>query len=69
MYTQYFNFERDARQGDPVSPNIFILVLKTLFLSIKKHPEIKGTEIFEHCFLYTAYTDDKTFFLKDSQSI
>ena len=60
--TQYFNFERGARQGDPVSPYIFILVLETLFLFIKKHAAIKGIEIFEHCFLYTAYTDDKTFF-------
>ena len=34
---------------------------------ISSHSEIKGIEIFEHCFLYTAY--DTTFFLKDSQSI
>ena len=43
-------------------------MLEILFLFIKKHPEIKGIEIFEHCFLYTAYADD-TFFLKDAQSI
>ena len=43
--TQYFNIERGACQGDPVS-------------------EIKGIEIFEHCFLYTAYTDDTTFFFE-----
>ena len=44
-------------------------MLEILFISIKKHPEIKGIEIFEHCFLYTAYADDTTFFLKDAQSI
>ena len=44
-------------------------MLEILCLSIKKHPEIKGIEIFEHCFLYTAYADDTTFFLKDAQSI
>ena len=43
-------------------------MLENLIL-IKKHPKIKGIEIFEHYFLYTAYTDDTTFFLKDSQSI
>ena len=43
-------------------------MLEILFIFIKKHPEIKGIEIFEHCFLYTAYADD-TFFLKDAQSI
>ena len=29
----------------------------------------KGIEVFEYCFLYIAYADDKMFFLKDSQSI
>ena len=67
--TQYFNLERGVRQGDPVSTYLFILVLEILFLFIKKHPEIKGIEIFEHCFLYTAYADDTTFYLKDAQSI
>ena len=61
---RYFNLERDACQGDPVSVYLFILVLEIL-LFIKKHPEIKVIEIFEHCFLYTAYAHD-TFFLKDS---
>ena len=67
--TQCFNLERGAPQGDPVSAYLFILVLEILFLFIKKHPEIKGIEIFEHCFLYTPYADDTTFFLKDAQSI
>ena len=67
--TQYFNLERGVRQGDPVLTYLFILVLEILFLFIKKHPEIKGIEVFEHCFLYTPYADDTTFFLKDAQSI
>ena len=66
---EYFSLERGALQGDPVSAYLFILVLEILFLFIKKHPEIKGIEIFEHCFLYSAYTDDTTFFLTDAQSI
>ena len=67
--TRYFNLERGARQGYPVSVYLFILVLEILFPFIKNHPEIKGIEIFEHCFLYTAYADDTTLFLKDAQSI
>ena len=65
--TQYFNLERDARQGDPNSACLFILTLKNLFFLIKKHPKIKHIETFEHRFLYTAWADDITFFLKDSQ--
>ena len=64
--TQYFSLERGARQGDPFSTYIFILELEILFLFIKKHPEIKGIEIFEHCFVCSAYADDTTFFLKDA---
>ena len=63
--TQYLNLERGACQADPVSAYLFILVLAILFLFIKKHPKIKGIEIFEHCFLYA----DTMFFLKDGQSI
>ena len=61
--THHFNLERSTRQGDPVSAYLFILVLEILFLLIKKHhPEIKGTEISEHCFLFTAYAGNTKFF-------
>ena len=67
--TQYFYLERVALQGDPISAYVFLLKLEILFLLIKKHLKITGIEIFEHCFLCTAYVDDTAFFLKDSQSI
>ena len=59
--TKYFNLGRCARQGDPVSAYLFILALEILVLFIKKHLEMKGIEIFEHCFLYTTYADDTMF--------
>ena len=64
--TQYFNLERGTHQGEPVVGYLLIMVL---FVFIKEHPEIKGIEIFEHCFLYTAYADNLMFFLKYAQSI
>ena len=45
-----------------------ILCLEILFILIKNHPNIKGIEILEYCYLYTAYADDTTFFLKDENS-
>ena len=48
---------------------MFILCLNTLFILIRDDPNIKGIEIFEYCYLYTAYVDSKTFFLKDENSI
>ena len=67
--TTYFNLEKGARQGDPASAYLFILALEVLFISIKNNKDIKGLEIFEHKFLYTAYADDSTFFLKDIKSV
>ena len=64
--SQHFKLERGACQDDPVSAYLFILVLEILFLFIKKHPEIKGIELFKYCFLSTAYADDTTFFLKEA---
>ena len=69
--TKYFKLERSARQGDPILAYLFILVLEIFFLFPKNNPKVKGLKIFRHEFLYTAYADDTTFFLKakDKKSI
>ena len=48
---------------------VLILYLEILFILIKNDPNIKGIDIFEYCYLYTAYADDTTFFLKDENYI
>ena len=67
--TKYFKLNRGARQCDPISAYLFILAFEILFLLIKENPHIKGLNIFYHCYLYSAYADDTTFFLKDVNSI
>ena len=64
----YFHLERGARQGHPISAYLFVLALE-LFILIKPNKNIHGINIFNHGFLYTAYADDTTFFLKDLDSI
>ena len=50
--TRYFNLEKDARQGDPISAYLFILALEVLFELIKNNDDIRGITIFNHFFLY-----------------
>ena len=61
--TTYFKRNRGARQGDSISAFVFILTLEILFLLIKENPRINGSNIFNHCYIYSAYADDTSFFL------
>ena len=67
--TSYFKLVRDARQGDPISAYLFILALEIVFIMLKENNRVKGIDIFDHTFLYTAYADDTTFFLRNKESV
>ena len=40
-----------------------------MFNLIKQNKDIHGLSFFDHTFLYTAYVDDTTSFLKDKESV
>ena len=66
--TEYFRLERGARHGDPISAYLFILAFEIYFVFIKFSKNIDGINI--HCeYLYTAYADETTFFLKNQTSV
>ena len=64
-----FEIERSTRQGDPISPLVFILVLEILFIHIRNDPNIKGITIFKNKVKLTSYTDDASYFLKNIISV
>ena len=66
--TPYFKLERGTRQGDPISAYLFIIALEVVFSLIKENPDIEGLKFFRHTFLYSAYADDTTFFLRNEKS-
>ena len=66
--TGYFKLERRARQGDPISAYLFILVMEVFFQMIRKNRNIKGVEICGHFFNIVAYADDATAFVNDLES-
>ena len=61
--TQYFQLNRGAHQGEPISAYLFILV-KVLFTLINNEL-IQGLDILSFRFPYSAYADDSTFFLRN----
>ena len=67
--TNQFKLEKGTKQGEPISAYFFILVLEIVFLFTKESKKINGLDILDKTFLYTAYTDDTTFFLKDTKPV
>ena len=67
--TKYVSLKSETRQGDPLSPYLFILALETLFASIRSDIGIKGFRVQNIEMKLTAYADDITFFVRDAQLI
>ena len=45
------------------------MVLEVFFILLKNNTCIEGLNIFDHIFLYSAYANDDTFFVKNVESI
>jgi len=65
--SSFFGIGRGCRQGDPLSPYIFLLCAEILAIMIRKHENIKGIEINGIEFLISQYADDTSLFLDGSR--
>lgn len=67
--TPWFPIERGCRQGDPISPYLFLICSEILALMIRQSETIKGYNIFDKEHKISQFADDTMLFLdgtKDS---
>lgn len=63
--TKSFLVKKGVRQGCPLSPLLFILVLEILLQKITNREEIKGLKIKNECYKYRAFADDIMFIMEN----
>ena len=68
LSTGYFPLGRGVRQGDPLSPYLFIICLEVLLNHIRLSKDIKGLSIEQTQIKLSAFADDLTLFLDSEHS-
>ena len=63
--SDFFSVERGARQGDPLSPYIFILVVEILSAAVKNSENIKGVTFDDTEIVISQLADDTNLYLDD----
>ena len=58
IISQYFSPEMGCRQGDPISPYLFVLCAEILGILIRKNKDIKGIIIDGEEYKISQYADD-----------
>ena len=67
--SKYFSLQRGVRQGDPLSPYLFIIAVDILARMITDNRNIKGFQIRSKEIKLTQYADDLRLLLSDMDSI
>ena len=66
--SKYFPVNRGVRQGDPLSPYLFLLVIEILAIKIRENTDIVGFKIKGGIFKLSLYADDMTLAVLDKKS-
>ena len=62
--SQWFSIERGCRQGDPISPYLFILCVEILAIMVRENEDIRGITINNIEHKLSQYADDTEFILE-----
>ena len=62
-YSEWFDVQRGTRQGDPLSPYLFLLCAEILSIMIRQNHNIKGIKVGKIFVLLSQFADDTSFFL------
>lgn len=65
--SHWFKIYRGCRQGDPISPYLFILCAEILAVMIRNNKNIKGIYVGSKEYKISLYADDTTLFLDGSK--
>ena len=67
QYSNWFKLHRGCRQGDPISPYLYLICAEILSLMIRQNKKIKGITLRDKDVLLSLFADDTTMFLDGSE--
>ena len=69
FFSSPFQLERGVRQGDPLSPYLFLICIEIMAISIRTNENIEGIKIGEDETRSLLYTEDMTSTLANISSV